>query len=261
MSALEAVLLTIITASTPLLLAAVGELVTERSGVSQPWGRGYDDHGRGNRLRRRVHHRFGRRRRGGRHRHRHRHGAPVRLSDPDAGRQPDGHGARPDAVRNRALRPHRQAVHRPPGSQARSSAHSGAERPAAGGSGAVRPGRAGVRLHRHHRVGGLGLRPDPPRAGDPRRRHQSPFGPRPGLRRGRRALRLHRLRRSMRRVGGRLPVPRVYAAVDREHDRRPRLDRPGAGGVRHLGPEPGWPWGRTCSARCGSWDSTPRASG
>ena len=33
MSALEAVLLTIITASTPLLLAAVGELVTERSGV------------------------------------------------------------------------------------------------------------------------------------------------------------------------------------------------------------------------------------
>ena len=33
MSALEAVLLTIITASTPLLLAAVGELVVERSGV------------------------------------------------------------------------------------------------------------------------------------------------------------------------------------------------------------------------------------
>ena len=33
MSGLEAVLLTIITASTPLLLAAVGELVTERSGV------------------------------------------------------------------------------------------------------------------------------------------------------------------------------------------------------------------------------------
>ena len=33
MTALEAVLLTIITASTPLLLAAVGELVTERSGV------------------------------------------------------------------------------------------------------------------------------------------------------------------------------------------------------------------------------------
>ena len=33
MSALEAVILTIITASTPLLLAAVGELVTERSGV------------------------------------------------------------------------------------------------------------------------------------------------------------------------------------------------------------------------------------
>ena len=33
MSGLEAVLLTIITASTPLLLAAIGELVTERSGV------------------------------------------------------------------------------------------------------------------------------------------------------------------------------------------------------------------------------------
>ena len=33
MSALEAVLLTVITASTPLLLAAIGELVTERSGV------------------------------------------------------------------------------------------------------------------------------------------------------------------------------------------------------------------------------------
>ena len=33
MSALEAVLLTIITAATPLLLAAIGELVTERSGV------------------------------------------------------------------------------------------------------------------------------------------------------------------------------------------------------------------------------------
>ena len=33
MTALEAVLLTIITASTPLLLAAIGELVVERSGV------------------------------------------------------------------------------------------------------------------------------------------------------------------------------------------------------------------------------------
>ena len=33
MEALEAVILTIITASTPLLLAATGELVTERSGV------------------------------------------------------------------------------------------------------------------------------------------------------------------------------------------------------------------------------------
>ena len=33
MTALEAVLLTIITASAPLLLAAVGELVVERSGV------------------------------------------------------------------------------------------------------------------------------------------------------------------------------------------------------------------------------------
>ena len=33
MSAVEAVILTIITASTPLLLAAVGELVTERAGV------------------------------------------------------------------------------------------------------------------------------------------------------------------------------------------------------------------------------------
>ena len=33
MTGLEAVLLTIITASTPLLLAAIGELVAERSGV------------------------------------------------------------------------------------------------------------------------------------------------------------------------------------------------------------------------------------
>lgn len=33
MDALEAVILTIITASTPLLLAAMGELVVERSGV------------------------------------------------------------------------------------------------------------------------------------------------------------------------------------------------------------------------------------
>ena len=33
MGALEAVILTIITAATPLLLAAIGELVTERSGV------------------------------------------------------------------------------------------------------------------------------------------------------------------------------------------------------------------------------------
>ena len=33
MSAYEAIILTIITASTPLLLAAIGELVVERSGV------------------------------------------------------------------------------------------------------------------------------------------------------------------------------------------------------------------------------------
>ena len=59
MEALEAVILTIITASTPLLLAATGELVTERSGRPQPGRRGHDDHGRGLQLRRRLHDRLG----------------------------------------------------------------------------------------------------------------------------------------------------------------------------------------------------------
>ena len=46
---IQAVLLTIITASTPLLLAAVGELAVEPSG-GQPGRRGNDGRGRGERL-------------------------------------------------------------------------------------------------------------------------------------------------------------------------------------------------------------------
>ena len=57
MTLFEAILLTVITASTPLLIAAIGELVVERAGVAQSRRRGHDDHGRGVRLRRRDRHR------------------------------------------------------------------------------------------------------------------------------------------------------------------------------------------------------------
>jgi ABC-type uncharacterized transport system permease subunit len=43
----QAIILTIMTAATPLLLAAIGELVVERSGVLNLACRGHDDHGRG----------------------------------------------------------------------------------------------------------------------------------------------------------------------------------------------------------------------
>ena len=40
------------------------------------------------------------------------------------------------------------------------------------------------------------------------------------------------VRRRLRRAGRRLSVARLHAAMDREHDGRPRLDRAGAGGLR-----------------------------
>ena len=46
---------------------------------------------------------------------------------------------------------------------------------------------------------------------------------------------------AMRRARRRLPVARLHADVGREHDRRPRLDRAGAGRVRLL------------AARCACW--------
>ena len=42
------------------------------------------------------------------------------------------------------------------------------------------------------------------------------------------------VRRRLRRARRRLSLARLYAAMGRQHDRRPRLDRAGAGGVRHL---------------------------
>ena len=69
MTALEAVLLTIITASTPLLLAAIGELVVERSGVLNLGVEGMMIIGAVSGFRRRLHVRFGLGRRGGVDRH------------------------------------------------------------------------------------------------------------------------------------------------------------------------------------------------
>ena len=62
MTAFEAILLTIVTASTPLLIAAIGELVAERAGRAQPRARGHDGDGGGVQLRRRRDLRLHRRR-------------------------------------------------------------------------------------------------------------------------------------------------------------------------------------------------------
>ena len=119
MGMLEAILLTIMTASTPLLIAAVGELVVERSGVlnlgvegmmvmgavsgfgvalstGSPWLGVFA----GDRRRRAVF-------------------AAVRLPDADAGRQPGGDRPGADAARARPFRHARRRLRRPAGRPAR----------------------------------------------------------------------------------------------------------------------------------------------
>ena len=118
MEGLESVILTIITASTPLLLAAIGELVVERSGVLNLGVEGMMVMGAvcgfgaafatGSPLL------------GVFAAHRRRHGpvAAVRLSHADAGGQPGGHRPGPDAARPRPVGTDRRGIRRPAGHQA-----------------------------------------------------------------------------------------------------------------------------------------------
>ena len=57
------------------------------------------------------------------------------------------------------------------------------------------------------------------------------------------------VRRRLRRACRRLPAARLYAVLHSRHDRGPRLDRAGAGGVRVLAAGPARRSAPTCSAR------------
>ena len=69
------------------------------------------------------------------------------------------------------------------------------------------------------------------------------------------------VRRRLRRARRRLSAARLYAVLHPRHDRRPRLDRAGAGGVRLVAAAAGWSAAPICSARSASCSSTPRRSG
>ena len=105
---LEAILLSVIAASTPLLLAASGELVVERLGVLNLGVEGDDDRRRGLRLRRRLHVGFDRSR--GALRYLGRRGAGRDLRHPHARTRSQSSGDRPGAhhPRRRAIGPDRQ---------------------------------------------------------------------------------------------------------------------------------------------------------
>ena len=66
------------------------------------------------------------------------------------------------------------------------------------------------------------------------RRRQPRLGARAWHQRHRHPLSCGDVRRRLRGSGRRLPVARLHPAMDREHDRRARLDRVGAGGLRLL---------------------------
>ena len=99
--------------------------------------------------------------------------------------------------------------------------------------------------HRHRRV--VVPVPDAGRADPARGRRQPRLGPCARLWRRADPVPGGAVRRRLRRAGGRLPVARLHAAMDRQHDRRARLDR--AGPCRLRGMAAG---AASCSARCSS---------
>ena len=68
------------------------------------------------------------------------------------------------------------------------------------------------------------------------------------------------VRRRLRRARRRLSAARLHAVLHSRHDRRPRLDRAGAGGVLRRGGRRGWSAAPICSARSPSCNCTRRRS-
>ena len=232
MDMLEAILLTIATASTPLLIAAIGELVVERSGVlnlgvegmmvmgavtgfgvalstGSPWlGVLAADAGR-----RAVF-------------------AAVRLPDADAGDQPGGDRPGADAARARLFRHARRRLRRPARRAARQSVDTLPLRPAAGRQADLRPGSDLLPVDPADRRRRLVPVPHAGRADAALDRRQPRLGACARHQRDRHPLSRGDVRRRLRRARRRASVAGLHAAMGGEHDRRPRLDRAGAGGVR-----------------------------
>ena len=91
--------------------------------------------------------------------------------------------------------------------------------------------------------------PHPARPGAARGRRQPCLGARAGLSGAAHPHAGGAVRRRLRRARRRLSAARLYAVLHSRHDRRPRLDRAGAGGVLPPGGRAGWSPAPTCSAR------------
>ena len=251
MGLLEAIILSVIAASTPLLLAAAGELVVERSGVLNLGVEGMMIMGAacgfagayltGSTFLGAL---FGIAA-----------GAALvgRVRPADARPCGQSGGDRPgaDHSRHRPVGPDRRRLRRPKDragasiSTFRCLTESAVRRPHP-----VRR-RTPSSISRSSLVVGDLVVPLPhARRADPARdRRQPHLGARARLSGAQDPLAGGAVRRRLRRAWRRLPAARLYAVLHSGHDRRPRLDRAGAGGVLVLAAGPAGSAALICSAR------------
>ena len=235
MDMLEAILLTIVTAATPLLLAAHRRARGRALRRAQSRRRGHDGDGRRHRLRRRARHRLAVARR------RSRRSSPARCSALLFGfltltlvANQVATGLALTLLGLGLSGMIGECFVGQPGVEHAAPAHSRAERPARSSARSCSARIRSSTCRPAHRRRGLVPVPHPRRPDPARGRRQPRLGACARHLGHRRPLSRRAVRRRLRRPRRRLSVARLHAAVGGEHDGRPRLDRAGAGGLRLL---------------------------